>query len=264
MAFNFTAYLLSRVAFAGTILVFPYWLNFMLNDPLQLGWNTIDSGDVLPEGTCVIFDPHSLYNNLLAFFIFAVPHSVLARQSVKKILRIADKPYERPLFAFISPVTFFLTFYYWQPISNCSRFDISTLSCGAIMVSTTISLIAVIYILGVMFTLPDHIFGTERYKLKSGETQKGKLITTFPYNLVRHPAGAGFLWLFWSFPSYNVNHIIISSMWTLYVVPATLLLEENSLRGPNGEFGPAYDRYAEDVAAFLPGKCVFRAFFGKK
>ncbi|KAF4690450.1 hypothetical protein FOZ63_005076 [Perkinsus olseni] len=158
----------------------------------------------------------------------------MARRSVKEALGIADQPYERPPFAFMSPITSFLSSFYWKPVSNCRRFDPAALSLGHVALSGSISVIAAIYTTAALLALPDHIFGTERYKLKPDEKPEARLVTSFPYNLVRHPAGAGFLCLLWSLPSYTVNHITLSITWTLYVVPATLLLEERSLKGPGG------------------------------
>ncbi|KAF4747434.1 hypothetical protein FOZ62_017943, partial [Perkinsus olseni] len=246
MPCNLVAYLLSRAAIITTCLVFPYWLSFMLNDPLEVGWNTLDTLDTLSDAKCTNFDVFAFSTNNLAFALFVVPHTLMARRRVKEALGITDQPYERPLFAFMSPITFLLSISYWTPVSNCRRFDPAALSLGHVVISGSISVIAALYITAAMVTLPDHIFGTRRYKLGSDEKAEARLITSFPYNLVRHPAGAGFLWLLWSFPSYTVNHITLSIMWTLYVVPATLLLEERSLKGPQGEFGAAYDCYAQE------------------
>jgi hypothetical protein len=42
------SYVLSRVAFVATHVVFAYWLNFILNDPLDLGLVTLDAKPPLP------------------------------------------------------------------------------------------------------------------------------------------------------------------------------------------------------------------------
>ncbi|KAF4741305.1 hypothetical protein FOZ62_014843, partial [Perkinsus olseni] len=150
----------------------------MLNDPLEVGWNTLDSLNTLSDAECTSFDVLAYSTNILV---------------VKEALGIADQPYERPPFAFMSPITSFLSSFYWKPVSNCRRFDPAALSLGHVALSGSISVIAAIYTTAALLALPDHIFGTERYKLKPDEKPEARLVTSFPYNLVRHPAGAGFL-----------------------------------------------------------------------
>ncbi|KAF4694684.1 hypothetical protein FOZ60_007196 [Perkinsus olseni] len=234
--------------------VYLYWLNFIFNDPFGIGGNTMDSREVLPSEECTHFDPKAFVSNIGAFLIFSATHSLLARTAVKRFLGLEGKPYERPLFAFLSPITWFLSIYGWTPIGNCSRFDILNIGLTQVLISGGIFLLANLYLLGLFYVMPDHVFGTSRYKLAEGEEPPHELLTTFPYNLVRHPAASSFLWMYWVLPAYTVNHLQLAALWTVYIIPATLLFEEGGLRGAEGEFGDAYEEYASKVNAFTPSK----------
>ncbi|KAF4678012.1 hypothetical protein FOL47_006961 [Perkinsus chesapeaki] len=251
---SFAAYLLSRFAFISVHFVYVYWLNFIMNDPFGIGGNTMDSREILPADQCTHFDPKAFVSNIGAFLIFSGTHSLLARTVVKRFLGLEDKLYERPLFAFLSPITWFLSIYGWTPISDCSRFDIFNIGLSQVLISGGIFLLANFYLLGLFYVMPDHVFGTSRYKYSEDQEHAPKLLTTFPYNLVRHPAASSFLWMYWALPAYTVNHLQLSALWSIYIIPATLLFEEGGLRGSTGEFGDAYDEYANEVHAFVPSK----------
>ncbi|KAF4680193.1 hypothetical protein FOZ60_013903 [Perkinsus olseni] len=196
----------------------------MLNDPLEVGWNTLDTLNPLSDAECTSFDVVAFSTNILAFALF--------------VLGIADQPYERPLFASMSPITFFLSSY-WTPVSDCRRFDPAALSLGHVVVSGSISVIAAVYITAAILVMPGHIFSTKRYKLGSDEKPEARLITSFPYNLFPILYGES------HYAEYHVDPVCgACDTSTRREEP-----EAFRLKGPRGEFGPAYDRYAMQIAA---------------
>lgn len=76
--FNVLSYVLSRFSFLATHLVFAYWLNFILNDPLNLrqyapGFvNTLDAVQVLPKGKCTPLSQENLIFDVLLFGAWCV------------------------------------------------------------------------------------------------------------------------------------------------------------------------------------------------
>ena len=48
----------------------------------------------------------------------------------------------------------------------------------------------------------------------------------------------------------NVNHLLLVSLWTLFIVVGTLAFEESGLRGKS-EFGQKYEKYSSHVWAFV-------------
>ena len=85
------------------------------------------------------------------------------------------------------------------------------------------------------------------------------IIAGHPYGIVRHSAAAGFLWLFWSFPSYTTNHLFYTLQWTIFILVGTLF-EEGGIKKDDTEFGRQYKKYSSAVSAFIP-RIVF--FFGR-
>jgi len=249
--FNLLSFLLSRFAFLGTHVAFFYWFNFLLNDPFNVGTNTLDFKQIRPEGKCSHLMMDNVVNDLMLFALWWGSHSLFARKIVKQALGLWDHPIERPLFAAIATVVWGANLYFWRPITDCSRWNPLDTSLGTWLFSGTLLTLASLLIVGFLWVLPDHVFGTARYQYKQGTIPKGSIIRGFPYGLVRHPAAAGFLWAYWALPAYTPNHIFLASLWTVFIVVGTLVFEEGGLKGQD-EFGKKYLQYRNEVAAFYP------------
>jgi len=259
--FNVPSYVLSRLSFLLTHLVFAYWLNFMLNDPFHLGTNTLDSRDIQPPDQCRPFIQDNFIFDLLLFGSFWLQHSIMARKKFKEIVGLWQHPAERPIFAISAVSMWFVTLYFWRPISDCTRWDPFAVPLWMWAVSVPVIALCSLLIVGFLWSLPDHVFGTARYQYKQGEFQhSGGIIRGFPYGLVRHPAATGFIWIYWTLPAFTINHIFLSSMWSVFIVVGTLVFEEGGLRG-NDEFGKSYAKYAKEVAAFYPKPSAITAMF---
>jgi len=261
MAFHILSYIFSRIAFLGTHLVFVYWLNFLLDDPFNLGTATLDTKHVKPEGQCKPLILENLYFDLFLFSLWWAQHSIMAREAYKKAIGLWQHPLERPLYAVFATLVWFIFVHFWKPITDCSTWDPFSISLPVWAVSGTIIAAGSLLIVGFLWTLPGHVFGTDKYLYDQGQYPTGKIIRGFPYGLVRHPAAAGFLWIYWSLPSYTPNHILLASLWTLFILVGTLVFEEGGLRGET-EFGKQYDKYAKEVSAFYPNFGSIKAILG--
>lgn len=189
--FNLLSYLLSRTSFIGTHLVFVYWLNYILNDPFNIGGNTLDVRQVKPEGQCNPLILDNLYHDLLLFGLWWGTHSGFARLAYKKAVGLVEHPLERPLFATFAWILWGVNVHFWRPITDCQKWDPFNIPLPVWIVSGSIITLGSLLIVGLLWSLPDHVFGTSKYKYKQGEFPKGKIIIQFPYGLVRHPAAAG-------------------------------------------------------------------------
>ena len=231
-------------------MVFAYWLIFLFNDPLNfrnfvpsyVHIPTLDARVIDSSDSCIAFNIAAFQNNALYFLLWWGTHSGLARTKVKKALGIDEHPIERPLFAAIATVVWFINVYTWQPISNCSKFDVlrvpslQWLVSGPILLFSTFLIVGILppYFLtnkyktfnkvhpplfsGLLWALPDHVFGTSKYKYKQHKFPEQKLIKdTFPYGLVRHPAAAGFLFWYIFLPAYTTNHLVLSAFWLSFM-----------------------------------------------
>lgn len=68
--------------------------------------------------------------------------------------------------------------------------------------------------------------------------------------------------MYWALPAYTPSHILLASLWTVFILVGTLVFEEGGLRGPD-EFGKKYDAYAKEVAGLYPKpSCIFSLLAG--
>ena len=135
----------------------------------------------------------------------------MARRVYKQALGLWHHPLERPLFAIAASITWWQQIYFWRPITDCSRLDIFAVPTAAWAITIPVlvrrtrlnltstdflsKLFGTLLVVGLLWSLPDHVFGTGRYKFPPGHVPApAKIIRNFPYGLVRHPAATGFLY----------------------------------------------------------------------
>jgi len=262
--FNTLSYLLSRFAFLGTHLVFVYWLSFLLNDPLNLGTNTLDVKVPQPAATCTPFIQENIVYDLGLFALWWGTHSFLARTFYKKAVGLVEHPIERPLFAAIATIAWGVNVLLWKPITDCERWYPLELPLSRWFVHGPIIGLAVVLVVGFLWLLPDHVFGTAKYQYPQGKFPHHSILGGFPYGLVRHPAASGFLWAYWALPAYTTNHIFLASLWTVFIVVGTLVFEEGGLKNDKTGFGKQYLAYRKNVPAFYPSVNGLLELFGLK
>jgi len=255
------SWLLSRIAFLATHVVFLYWLNFLLNDPLNLGTNTLDYKEIKEPGKCKPIIQENVTYDLLLFAAWWGTHSLFARKSYKVAMGLWNHPLERPIFATVAAVMWGLNVVLWKPITDCVKWNPLTVPSHIWAISGTVIVLASLLVVGFLWYLPDHVFGTARYNYDAGKIPKGDINRGFPYGLVRHPAATGFLWMYWSLPAYTPNHLFLAGLWTVFIVVGTLVFEEGGLKGGD-EFGKKYLEYRNEVNAFYPNLSAIRNFFG--
>jgi len=259
--FHFLSYFLSRFAFVGTHLVFVYWLNFLLNDPLSLGGNTLDYKQIKDESKCQPVIKENVLFDLGLFALWWGSHSGFARDAYKKAVGLYESPVERPLFAALATVIWGINVHYWKPITDCERWYPLEVPVTTWIFSGVTIAIASVLLVGFLWVLPDHVFGTSKYKYAQGQAPKGEIIWGFPYGIVRHPAATAFLWSYWALPAYTPNHVFLATLWSIFIVVGTLVFEEGGLKG-EGEFGKKYAAYRKEVPAFYPRVDGLKELFG--
>lgn len=249
-----------------------YFLLFVTNNPLDLPYvTTIDAKVVLPEGKCTSFDKHAFVNNFLWFFFgWWGTHSILARKRVKVALGLWATPLDRPVFAFIASNMWPLTLHTWRPITNCAKFNVLSLSSLAVAVSVTLVGAACFYILSLLYVLPAHVFGTSSHRFPPGTYAHSDIIVDYPYGLSRHPAAAGFSWIYFLllsghfFGYTTTNTVVLSSFWLLFILVGTLVFEEGGISAEGGEFPKQYAEYRKRVGFLVPTLYSIRRTLGFK
>lgn len=224
----FLASLLYAMGFVGNVLV-P---------------KSIDSGaaDGAGVGTAVLV-------NVILLGIFAVQHSVMARQEFKRIwTKLVPRPIERSTYVLISSLLLFLLYWLWVPIP-AAVWDVSGTSLG--------TLLWVMYWIGWGLVLAssffiDHfeLFGLRQVyaQFQQVEFDPPDFQAPYLYKYVRHPLMLGFFIAFWATPRMSTGHMIFSIATSGYIVIGTLLEERDMIR----RFGDRYKRYRKAVGMFFP------------
>jgi len=73
-------------------------------------------------------------------------------------------------------------------------------------------------------------------------------VRKFMYRYSRHPMMLGVLVGMWSVPSMSISHFVMASLMTGYIAVGVFLEERDLV----GQFGDAYRKYRQEVAALLP------------
>jgi protein-S-isoprenylcysteine O-methyltransferase Ste14 len=92
-----------------------------------------------------------------------------------------------------------------------------------------------------------------------GHFFRGKLFTTGPYSIIRHPLYLGSFLIGLGITcqlNYWLNWIVMMSYYTGFYIPA-VIYEERVMKQ---RFGPEWDSYKAQVPAFIPRLMINRAF----
>lgn len=203
---------------------------------------TVDSGFQGGIGRALIV-------NLLLLSIFAIQHSLMARQGFKKRwTKIIPKSIERSTYVLFSSLVLILLFYFWRPMPE------QIWNTGGTVLAP---IITVLYFIGWFVVLTGtylinhfNLFGLQQVylNLKRREQQYPKFVTPFYYQFVRHPLMLGFIIAFWAAPVMTLGHLLFAAASTGYILVA-IQLEERDLVRFHGE---AYRRYQKEVSQIIP------------
>ena len=187
--------------------------------------------------------------DVLLLGLFAVPHSVMARQGFKAWwTRIVPQAAERSTYVLVSSLLLALLFWQWQPLLDvvweigqpAGRFAMyAVFWTGWVIVLWSTFLI-------------DHfdLCGLRQVYLYARRRSSEPMCFRTPalYRFVRHPLMLGFLLAFWATPRMTVGHLLFAAATTAYILVA-VQLEERDLLVLHGE---AYRDYQRRVGMLVP------------
>ena len=238
------AVLYGIVAYSFTLGALLYLIGFVGNLIVP---KSIDTGTAGPLLQSVIV-------NTMLIGLFAIQHSVMARQGFKRWwTRIVPASVERSTYVLFASFALLILYWQWQPIPAVIwRIDqpqiaiaISGVSLGGwLIVLTSTFLISHFELFGV-HQVVNNLSGKELPALR--------FRTPFLYNFVRHPIYLGFLIAFWATPNMTAGHLLFAGVTTIYVLIG-IMLEERDL---TAMFGDDYRRYRDRVAMLLPWRSKF-------
>jgi protein-S-isoprenylcysteine O-methyltransferase Ste14 len=173
----------------------------------------------------------SLVVNVMLLWLFAVQHSVMARQGFKRWwTRIVPPSIERSTFVLLSSLVLLLLYWQWRPMPAPIWIVHNPLIASALDATAWFGW---------------SLLFASTFMLNHFELQ---FRTPLLYRLIRHPLYLSFLLAFWATPSMTAGHLLFAVATTGYILIA-IQLEERDLIDI---FGEQYRRYRQQVAMLIP------------
>ena len=229
------AFLYGLVCYLIFLIAFFYAMAFVGN--IGLVPKTIDSGPAPPLTKALII-------NALLLSLFAIQHSVMARQWFKRAWKqIVPEPVERSTYVLFASVILLLLYWKWQPMKGIV-WDVHNSNGRAILVG----LFWIGWGLVLLSTyLIDHfgLFGMKQvYNYLVGKhDEPSPFRTPTLYKIVRHPLYLGFITAFWGTPRMTKGHLFFAVMTTAYILIAIQFEERDLIRF----YGDSYRKYRTQV-----------------
>jgi protein-S-isoprenylcysteine O-methyltransferase Ste14 len=191
--------------------------------------------------------------NLSWLLLFAVQHSVMARESFKRPwTRFVPPPLERSLYAALSGLLLLLLPFCWQAIPGAPLWDLPVgFVVLPLLAGVGLAAINARYDHAGLFGMRQAWLGdaTASFSPVQGTGSPPEtLIVGGPYRYVRHPLMACLLVFLWAQPKMTPTLLLLSAGLSAYVALGVVLEERDLLR----RFGDEYAGYRRRVPALIP------------
>jgi len=233
------AFLYGLVAYTVFLTSFLYAVGFVSGLVVP---KTIDSGVPAPFVTALLVD-------LVLLSIFALQHSIMARQGFKRWwTRIVPQAVERSTYVLFASLSLALLCWQWEPMPAV------VWQIGNPQIATAVTVLSFVgwFIVLTSTFLINHfeLFGLQQVtnNLADRPMAPVRFRTPLYYKFVRHPIYLGFIIAFWAAPVMSVGHLLFAAATTAYIFIG-IVLEERDLVAI---FGDQYRHYRKEVAMIIP------------
>lgn len=169
--------------------------------------------------------------NITLLGLFAVQHSVMARQGFKRAWsRIVPEPIERSTYVLFSSLALLVLFWKWQPMGGVI-WDVES-GFGRLAVYSLYAAGWAIVLAATFLINHFDLFGLRQVWLHLLGRPYTQLEFRTPglYRYVRHPLYVGWLLVFWSAPKMTLAHLVFASATTAYILIAIQFEERDLIR----------------------------------
>jgi protein-S-isoprenylcysteine O-methyltransferase Ste14 len=233
------AFLYGLAAYLLFVAVFLYAIGFVSGLGVPKG---IDDGAAISIGPSFVVD-------ILLMALFAVQHSIMARQSFKAWwTRFVPKPVERSTYVLFASLALALLFWQWRPIPSVV-WQVGDPQWATVLLCLSLAG-WVLVLLSTLMINHFELFGLQQviFQLTGQRAGAPRFRVPLLYKFVRHPIYLGFIIAFWAAPVMTVGHLLFAAVTTAYIFIG-IALEERDLVAL---FGEDYRIYRRRVSMLLP------------